>query len=252
MKNRPLALVVAAIGLVVSFVLVPLVPAQAAACTDPRFVTSDPNGMYFSGRYIVHNNMWNVDGYDVSETLSACSPSNWYVRATANNSSGDGAVKTYPNVHQDFHNWDTGAEPRLSTFTTIRSSFAARTPGFGIYNAAYDIWLNGVPGDHEVMIWTDNYKQVPVRQRDREGAEVRRAPVEGLRDGRQRVPRVRPQQAPDAGDAAPEEDALVARRTWPGSRRRHVGPDLLRLRDRVDRRSPGDVHRHGLLAEDPA
>ncbi len=161
MKNRPLALVIAAIGLVVSVVLVPLVPANAAACTNPKFVTSDPNGMYFSGRYVVHNNMWNIDGYDVSETLSACSPSNWYVRATANNSSGDGAVKTYPNVHQDFHNWSTGAEPRLSTFTTIRSSFAARTPGFGIYNAAYDIWLNGVPGDHEVMIWTDNYKQVP-------------------------------------------------------------------------------------------
>jgi hypothetical protein len=41
------------------------------------------------------------------------------------------------------------------------SSFASRTPNVGIYNAGYDIWLNGVPGRHEVMIWTDNLRQVP-------------------------------------------------------------------------------------------
>jgi hypothetical protein len=70
-------------------------------------------------------------------------------------------VKTYPNVHRDFHNWDTGQEPRLSSFSRIRSTFAARTPHVGIYDAAYDIWINGVPGEHEVMIWTDNFHQVP-------------------------------------------------------------------------------------------
>lgn len=33
----------------------------------------------------------------------------------------------------------------------------------GIYEFAYDIWLNGVAsgGSTEIMIWTDNYKQVP-------------------------------------------------------------------------------------------
>jgi hypothetical protein len=135
--------------------------ATAAACTNPEFVTSDENGMWFDGKYIVHNNMWNASGYDVSETLSACSFRNWRVTATADNSSGDGAVKTYPNVHRDFHNPSTGHEPRLSAFSRIRSTWAARTPHVGIYNAAYDIWLNGVPGEHEVMIWTDNFKQVP-------------------------------------------------------------------------------------------
>lgn len=135
--------------------------AAAAACTSPKFVTSDENGMWSDGQYVVHNNMWNVSGYDVSETLSACSHRNWKVTATADNSNGDGAVKTYPNVHRDFHNWDTGAEPQLSSFTRIRSTWAARTPHVGIYNAAYDIWLNGVPGEHEVMIWTDNFHQVP-------------------------------------------------------------------------------------------
>ena len=31
-------------------------------------------------------------------------------------------MKTYPNVHRDFHNWDTGQEPRLSSFKRIRST----------------------------------------------------------------------------------------------------------------------------------
>jgi hypothetical protein len=135
-----------------------------AACSNPRFVTSDTNGMWNNGGYVVHNNMWNVSGYNVSETLSACSYRNWSVRVTADDE-GDGAVKTYPNVHKDYHNWSTGAEPRLSSFGSIRSTFAATTPRVGIYNAAYDIWLNGVPGDHEVMIWTDNFRQVPAGSR---------------------------------------------------------------------------------------
>jgi Glycosyl hydrolase family 12 len=136
-------------------------PAGAAPCPRPAFVTSDEDGMWSSGGYIVHNNMWNVSSYDVSETLAACSYRNWRVTATADDASGDGAVKTYPNVHLDYHDWATGAEPRLSSFATIRSTFAARTPHVGIYDAAYDIWLDGVPGEHEVMIWTDNFHQVP-------------------------------------------------------------------------------------------
>ncbi len=159
MRTRILILLVALVGLLAPSVA--MAPAQAATCSDPKFVTSDPNGMWNDGKYIVHNHMWNVSGYDVSETLKACSHGNWYVRATADNDSGDGAVKTYPNVHQDFHNWDTGKEPKLSSFKSIRSTFASRTPHVGIYDAAYDIWLNGVPGNREVMIWTDNYRQVP-------------------------------------------------------------------------------------------
>jgi len=159
LRTRILILLAALAGLLVPVGAV--APADATTCSDPKFVTSNPNGMWGDGAYVVHNNMWNTSGYKVSETLRACSHHNWNVRATANNSSGDGAVKTYPNVHRDYHNWDTGAEPRLSSFKTIKSSFAARTPHVGIYDTAYDIWLNGVPGNREVMIWTDNYRQVP-------------------------------------------------------------------------------------------
>lgn len=139
-------------------------PAEAGtarACKNPDFVSSDPDGMWATGHYVVHNNMWNASGYEVAETLRACSAGNWKVTARADDRAGDGAVKTYPNVHRDFHDWSTGHEPRLRSFTSIRSTFASRSPRVGIYDGAYDIWLNGVPGDREVMIWTDNHRQVP-------------------------------------------------------------------------------------------
>jgi hypothetical protein len=117
--------------------------------------------MWSDGDYVVHNNMWNVDGYNVSETLEACSHASWNVTATADNSKGDGAVKTYPNVHRDYHDWGTGKEPALSSFHTLTSTFAAQGAGTGIYDVAYDIWLNGVPGNREVMIWTENHGQTP-------------------------------------------------------------------------------------------
>lgn len=121
--------------------------------------------MWFNGDYIVHNNMWNAGGYAVSQTTEACSYRSWNVTATADNARGDGAVKTYPNVHRDYHNWGTGAEPAWSSISRLRSTFAATGPKVGIYNIAYDIWMNGVPGNREIMIWTENYNQQPAGSR---------------------------------------------------------------------------------------
>ena len=130
----------------------------SAACAKPQYVTSDPQGMWNLDPYFVFNNMWGVNGYNVSQTLYACSYSNWYVVATMDNSKGDGAVKTYPNSHRDFQN-----EPQINSFKSITSTFAETSPHTGIYEDAYDIWINGVAGSNstEVMIWNDNQKQVP-------------------------------------------------------------------------------------------
>ncbi len=136
----------------------------AAPCADPAFVTSADDG-WGDGDYYVHNNLWNASGFDVSQTLAACSHRSWSVTATADDRAHDGAVKTYPNVHKDYHDWDTDKEPALSSYPSIRSTFAATSPHVGVYNVAYDIWLNGVPGNREVMIWTDNYRQVPAGSR---------------------------------------------------------------------------------------
>ena len=63
----------------------------------PSFSTSAADGTWNQSPYFVSNDMWNASGYSVTQTLYACSYSNWYITATMNNDSGDGAVKTYPN-----------------------------------------------------------------------------------------------------------------------------------------------------------
>jgi hypothetical protein len=107
--------------------------------------------------YFVSNNMWNASSYSVTQTLHACSHSDWYVTATMNNDSGDGAVKTYPNSQRDFN------DPQISSLNSVTSTFAETSPRVGIYEDAYDIWLNGLAtsGSTEVMIWTQNNGQTP-------------------------------------------------------------------------------------------
>ena len=122
------------------------------------FVTSDPNGGWTEGGYYVHNNMWNSAKYSpCTSTLKAWSHDQWLVVTKMNNEKGDGAVKTYPNVHRDYH-----AVP-VGSFDAITSNFAETSPRAGIYDFAYDLWINGIgePGCTEIMIWTENFKQVP-------------------------------------------------------------------------------------------
>jgi hypothetical protein len=130
----------------------------ATGASNPGFVTSDPNGGWSNRGYYVHNNMWNSAKYSpCTSTLHASSPDNWYVVARMNNKKGDGAVKTYPNVHKDY------ASAPIDSFESITSSFVETSPHVGIYNFAYDIWINGIAssGCTEIMIWTDNFHQVP-------------------------------------------------------------------------------------------
>ena len=132
-------------------------PAPSRTCTKPAFTTSDTDGGWDDGGYYVHNNMWNAEEGG-PETLYACAYNNWYVDSTQPNST---SVKTYPNVHKDINNLD--GTP-FNTYSQITSTFAGRGPGTGIYDVAYDLWLNGV-GDGknvtELMVWTENVKQVP-------------------------------------------------------------------------------------------
>jgi len=110
------------------------------------------------GGYYVHNNLWNATSYSGTKgTTQVCSYHSWNHVASATNT-GDGAVKTYPNVHKDY------SGRSISSFTTLSSQFAHVSPGAGIYDVAYDLWLNGVPND-EVMVWTDNLRQTPAGTR---------------------------------------------------------------------------------------
>jgi hypothetical protein len=126
-------------------------------CTNPVFTTTDVQGLWSDGGYWLMNNKWNAANYPVTQTLYACSYHSWYVVANMNNNTGDGAVKTYPNVHKDYN------DVALSTFNSITSTFAETSPHVGIYDVAFDIWINGVAtsGSTEIMIWNENYNQVP-------------------------------------------------------------------------------------------
>jgi Glycosyl hydrolase family 12 len=132
-------------------------PPRSAACTDPSFSTSQPTGGEQSSNYYLYNNMWNASGYSVTQTLYACNYHDWYVVANMNNDSGNGAVKTYPDVQANFN------EPKISSLHSISSTFADSSPHLGIYEDAYDIWINGVAssGSTEVMVWTEDFHQVP-------------------------------------------------------------------------------------------
>ncbi len=135
-----------------------LVACFVTFAADPAFVTSDPNGGWSEGGYYVHNNMWNSRKYSpCTSTLYAKSHANWHVVTKMNNNTGDGAVKTYPNVHRDYRS------VAIESFDSLTSTFAETSPHNGIYNVAYDIWINGIakPGCTEIMIWTENFKQVP-------------------------------------------------------------------------------------------
>jgi hypothetical protein len=132
-------------------------PPKSSSCSDPSFSTSQATGGESNGNYYLYNNMWNASGYSVKQTMYVCSYHDWYVVANMNNDNGDGAVKTYPDVQSNFN------EPKISSFHSISSTFAESSPHVGIYEDAYDIWLNGVAssGSTEVMIWTENFHQVP-------------------------------------------------------------------------------------------
>jgi hypothetical protein len=122
------------------------------------FTTSEPNGGWTDNGYYVHNNIWN-EKEGGPQTLTAQSWKSWSVTSTQPATT---SVKSYPNVHKDIR--DLEGEP-LSRYRAIKSTFAGKGPGTGIYNFAYDLWLNGVGwgnGTTEFMVWTENHGQTPL------------------------------------------------------------------------------------------
>jgi regulation of enolase protein 1 (concanavalin A-like superfamily) len=158
-RETSVALVI--LGLLVA-ALSAVQPAHGGLCTNPIFTTSDPNGglgfdLNSDGveDYYVHNNLWNAATYPGTQgTTEICSYNSWKHTAVANNNSGDGAVKTYPNTHRDYN-----SSPAVSGFPVLTSTFAGTAWGSGIYDVAYDIWLNNFA--IEIMIWTENHDQRP-------------------------------------------------------------------------------------------
>lgn len=109
-----------------------------------------PNDVYY-----VHNNTWNPSN-TAKETMHVCDYNNWWVDASGMNSND---VETYPNVHEDING---GNGTPFSHFSTISGTYAGTAPAGGVYDVAWDLWLNGMGGDApELMVWTQNGHQTP-------------------------------------------------------------------------------------------
>jgi hypothetical protein len=150
-----------------------------SACTsaDAVFTTSEAEGQWSNGGYFIRNDAWNSDAGP--QTLYACSYHDWSVVAKEASTTD---VKTYPDVQMDFQETGaaTGSGVPISSFSSITSAFAETSPHVGIYEDAYDIFVNGAslvgPGTTEIMVWVDNYGQTPA------GSKVSTAVSVGGRD----------------------------------------------------------------------
>jgi hypothetical protein len=137
---------------------------SSSTCSDASaaFTTSEADGQWTDGAYFIRNDAWNGDAGP--QTLYACSYHSWNVVA---NEPSTTDVKTYPDVQMDFQETgtSTGSGVPISSFNSITSTFAETSPHVGIYEDAYDIFVNSStlvgPGTTEIMIWVDNYNQVP-------------------------------------------------------------------------------------------
>jgi hypothetical protein len=136
----------------------------APACTSAAaaFATSDAQGQWSNGGYFLRNDAWNSDAGP--QTMTACSYKSWNVVA---NEPSTTDVKSYPDVQMDFQKSGAsdGTGVPISSYGSIKSTFAETSPHVGIYEDAYDIFVNSNtlvgPGTTEIMIWVDNYKQAP-------------------------------------------------------------------------------------------
>ncbi len=110
------------------------VPAHAAVWSS-----TDKFGSFSTNGYTLNNDVWGSGAGP--QTIWANSSSNWGVWTQQPATNG---VKSYPHAEFDINR-------SLSSVNTVTSSFNVSVPGTGVYNTAYDIWLNNF--SFEVMLW---------------------------------------------------------------------------------------------------
>jgi hypothetical protein len=141
--------------------------ATGNTCAHSTIIPMDPNNAQsgvIKGKYYVTNDTWNADRYmGLLQALYVCNYNSWYAIANMNNDTGDGAVKTSPNVQETWY----PTPIKLSSWKSITSQFSDIPPGtgasYGIWELEYDVWLNGLADSSstEVMIWTYDNGQTP-------------------------------------------------------------------------------------------
>ena len=130
------------------------------------FTSAEAQGQWSNGGYFIRNDAWNSDAGP--QTLYACSYHSWNVVASEPSTTD---VKTYPDVQMDFQESGatTGSGVPIDSLSSVASTFAEMSPHVGIYEVAYDMFVNSNtlvgPGTTEIMIWVENYNQAPAGQK---------------------------------------------------------------------------------------
>jgi hypothetical protein len=126
--------------------------AQAQAQTW-KWCSSNPEGTWPTGKYLVQNDMWN--GGAGPQRICANGAGDW--QATSTQAAGNTAVETYPDAGVLFGTAAGQPADPVSEYKQIGNSFTESLPSShtGLSaEAADDVWLNnwGI----EMMIWVDN------------------------------------------------------------------------------------------------
>jgi hypothetical protein len=121
-------------------------PTPTAQCVWSTSKQMD--GHDFGNNWHVNNEVWN--GAEAgTQTMCAQSYKQWTVVANHPKPGADKhSIKSYPDTQKLF------SDPKLSSLTTVSSSFSQTTPTVGEWNWSYDIWMNG--WSTELMIWTQH------------------------------------------------------------------------------------------------
>jgi glycosyl hydrolase family 12 len=110
--------------------------------------SSAPFGSWSNGGYILNNDVWGQGAGP--QTIWANSFHNWGV---SSNQPATNGVKSYAHAEFDVNR-------SLSALHTVSSTFNVSVPGTGVYNTAYDIWLNN--NAFEVMLWANEVVAGPL------------------------------------------------------------------------------------------
>jgi Glycosyl hydrolase family 12 len=112
------------------------------------WTTTAPFGSFTSGAYTMNNDVWGSGAGP--QTMWANSGSNWGVTSDQPATNG---VKSYPHAEFDINK-------SLTALHGVSSKFNVTVPGTGVYNTAYDIWLNN--NAFEVMLWMNEVTAGPL------------------------------------------------------------------------------------------
>jgi hypothetical protein len=113
---------------------------------DPAWVGSGQWDTWTNNGYTLSNDVWGSGAGP--QTIWARNGSNWGVVANHPRTSG---VKSYPHSGKTLNR-------KLSSLSSVSSSFNVSVPADGDYETAYDIWANN--NAYEVMIWANQHGAV--------------------------------------------------------------------------------------------